>query len=99
MLPSENRIRNGLLAIRVSSGKQQRDGDSPEEQRQRGESLARSQNINIIDTAILVESASHTEQPMQEIVERCKVVLAFVATIAFIMFLQYSLRFSKSLSG
>lgn len=72
MLPSENRIRNGLLAIRVSSGKQKRDGDSPEEQRQRGESLARSQNINIIDTAILVESASHTEQPMQEIVERCK---------------------------
>lgn len=72
MLPSENRQRNGLLAIRVSSGKQQRDGDSPEEQRQRGESLALSQNIHIVDAVVLVESASHEEQPMQAIVEKCR---------------------------
>ena len=72
MLPSENRQRNGLLAIRVSSGKQKRDGDSPEEQRQRGESLALSQNIHIVDAVVLVESASHEEQPMQVIVEKCK---------------------------
>ena len=39
MNPSSERI--GLLAIRVSSGKQKREGDSPEEQRQRGESLAK----------------------------------------------------------
>jgi len=70
MLPSNNKVRSGLLAIRVSSGKQKRDGDSPEEQRQRGESLARGQNIQLVDTAILVESASHEDQPMQEIVER-----------------------------
>ena len=39
---------------------------------QRGESHAVNQDIAIIDTVILVESASHEEQPMQEIVERCK---------------------------
>lgn len=74
MLPQQasNRTRNGLLAIRVSSGKQGRDGDSPEEQRQRGESRAATGNIKIVDTAILIESASHAYQPMQQIVERCK---------------------------
>ena len=77
MLPSENRQRNGLLAIRVSSGKQKRDGDSPEEQRQRGESLALSQNIHIVDAVVLVESASHEEQPMQTIVEKCRENPAF----------------------
>lgn len=70
MNPSSERI--GLLAIRVSSGKQKREGDSPEEQRQRGESLAKTQNIKIIDSVILVESASHEEQPMQAIVEKCR---------------------------
>jgi site-specific DNA recombinase len=67
-----HKARTGLLAIRVSSGKQKRDGDSPEEQRQRGESLARNQNVTIVDTVILVESASHAEQPMQAIVEHCR---------------------------
>lgn len=67
-----NSERIGLLAIRVSSGKQKREGDSPEEQRQRGESLARTQNIQIIDSVVLVESASHEEQPMQAIVEKCR---------------------------
>lgn len=70
MYPSSERI--GLLAIRVSSGKQKREGDSPEEQRQRGESLARTQNIKIVDSVVLVESASHAEQPMQVIVEKCR---------------------------
>lgn len=70
MYPSSERI--GLLAIRVSSVKQKRDGDSPEEQRQRGESLARAQNIKIIDSVVLVESASHQEQPMQAMVEKCR---------------------------
>lgn len=72
MLPASNRQRVGLLAIRVSSGKQKRDGDSPEEQRQRGENLAANNNVKIIDTVVLVESASHKEQPMQEIIEHCK---------------------------
>lgn len=72
MLPNSIRRRVGLLAIRVSSGKQKRDGDSPEEQRQRGENLASNQSIDIADTIVLVESASHANQPMQEIVEYCK---------------------------
>ena len=72
MQPQQTKVRNGLLAIRVSSTKQGRDGDSPEEQRQRGENLAAANNIKIVDTIILVESASHEAQPMQEIIERCK---------------------------
>lgn len=73
MLPISATLRRiGLLAVRVSSGKQKRDGDSPEEQRQRGENLARNQNIDIADTIVLVESASHEDQPMQEIVEYCR---------------------------
>jgi hypothetical protein len=72
MVPSVNKQRTGLLAIRVSSGKQKRDGDSPEEQRQRAENLARTNSIDIVDTIILVESASHESQPMQEMIERCK---------------------------
>lgn len=69
---NQNRERIGLLAIRVSSGKQKRDGDSPEEQRRRGENLARTQNVKLVDTVVLVESASHEEQPMQAIVEKCR---------------------------
>lgn len=72
MLPSTSKQRIGLLAVRVSSGKQKRDGDSPEEQRQRGENLARNNNVEIVKTIILVESASHAEQPMQEIIEHCR---------------------------
>ena len=67
-----NRPRIGLLAIRISSDKQGRDGDSPEEQRKRGELFAAANNIVITETVVLVESASHEEQPMQGIVERCK---------------------------
>ncbi len=72
MLPSTTKQRVGLLAVRVSSGKQKRDGDSPEEQRQRGENLARNNNVVIVKTIVLVESASHVEQPMQEIIEHCR---------------------------
>ena len=68
-----NKRRNGLLAIRISSDKQGRNGDSPEEQKQRGESYAAANNIDITDIVILVESASHEEQPMQAIVDKCKV--------------------------
>ena len=71
-MPAGSKPRIGLLAIRVSSDKQGRDGDSPEEQRKRGEQFATANNIVITETVILVESASQEEQPMQEIVERCK---------------------------
>lgn len=73
MFPQQSgKRRNGLLAIRISSDKQGRNGDSPEEQKQRGESFAAANNIDITDIVILVESASHEEQPMQTIVDKCK---------------------------
>lgn len=67
---SEPRI--GLLAIRVSSDKQGLDGDSPEAQREQGEVYAKAHNIVILDTIILMESASHEMQPMQKVIDTCK---------------------------
>ncbi|MDK2899040.1 MAG: site-specific recombinase [Patescibacteria group bacterium] len=64
--------RIGLLAIRVSSDKQGLDGDSPEAQREQGESYAKAHNIIITETIILLESASHEEQPMQKVIDACK---------------------------
>lgn len=66
------RPRIGLLAIRVSSDKQGIDGDSPEAQREQGEAYAAAHNIVITETVILMESASHDAQPMQEVINRCK---------------------------
>ena len=71
MLPN-NEPRIGLLAIRVSSDKQGLDGDSPEAQREQGEAYAKAHNIIIIDTIILMESASHEFQPMQKVIDACK---------------------------
>lgn len=62
----------GLLAIRVSSDKQGLDGDSPEAQREQGEAYARAHNIVIIETIVLLESASHEAQPMQKVIDACK---------------------------
>ena len=67
-----NKPRIGLLAIRVSSDKQGLDGDSPEAQREQGERYAATHNIIITETVILMESASHEDQPMQEVINRCK---------------------------
>jgi hypothetical protein len=67
-----NKPRIGLLAIRVSSDKQGIDGDSPEAQREQGVAYAAAHNIVIIETVILMESASHDAQPMQEVINRCK---------------------------
>jgi hypothetical protein len=71
MLPN-NEPRIGLLAIRVSSDKQGLDGDSPEAQREQGEAYAKAHNIIILDTIILLESASHEFQPMQKVIDACK---------------------------
>ena len=71
MLPN-NELRIGLLAIRVSSDKQGLDGDSPEAQREQGEAYAKAHNIVILDTIILMESASHEFQPMQKVIDACK---------------------------
>ncbi len=71
MLPN-SQPRIGLLAIRVSSDKQGLDGDSPEAQREQGEAYAKAHNIIIIETVILMESASHEQQPMQKVIDTCK---------------------------
>ncbi len=71
MLPT-SQPRIGLLAIRVSSDKQGLDGDSPEAQREQGEAYAKSHNIIITETIILLESASHETQPMQKVIDACK---------------------------
>ena len=72
MYPTNEPPRKGLLAIRVSSDKQGLDGDSPEAQREQGEAYAKTHNIVIIETIILLESASHEEQPMQKVIDACK---------------------------
>jgi hypothetical protein len=72
MRPSNDRPRVGLLAIRVSSDKQGLDGDSPEAQREQGERYAATHNIVITETIILMESASHEEQPMQKVINAAK---------------------------
>ncbi len=69
----DNRPRIGLLAIRVSTDKQGMDGDSPEAQREQGERYAATHGIVIVETVILMESASHDEQPMQKVIDACKV--------------------------
>ncbi|QQS27376.1 recombinase family protein [bacterium] len=71
-MSQNSKPRNGLLAIRVSSDKQGLDGDSPEAQREQGERYAATHNIIITETVILMESASHEDQPMQEVINRCK---------------------------
>lgn len=72
MLPRSDKPRVGLLAIRVSSDKQGLDGDSPEAQREQGERYAATHGIVITETIILMESASHEEQPMQKVINACK---------------------------
>lgn len=73
MTPNNNRPRIGLLAIRASSDKQGTDGDSPEAQREQGERYAVAHGIIITETIILLESASHHDQPMQKVIDACKI--------------------------
>ena len=72
-MPPSTSPRIGILAIRVSSDKQGLDGDSPEAQREQGERYAATHGIVITETIILMESASHEEQPMQKVIDACKV--------------------------
>jgi hypothetical protein len=72
MLPEQSKRRNGILAIRVSTTKQGTDGDSPEAQREQGERYAAVHNISIVKTLVYLESASKEEQPMQHVIDYCK---------------------------
>ena len=63
---------NAVAAIRVSSVRQGTDGDSPEAQKEQIASFAKLHNINLKETFVFLESASKTEQPMQQAVNFCK---------------------------
>jgi len=57
---------NAVAAIRVSTDKQGRDGDSPEAQREQIERFAESKGITISKFFVFLESAFKEDQPMKE---------------------------------
>ncbi len=63
---------NAVAAIRVSTDKQGRDGDSPEAQREQIVRFAESKGITIKKFFVFFESAFKEEQPMQEAIDYCK---------------------------
>ncbi len=64
--------KNAVAAIRVSTTKQGRDGDSPEAQKEYIERFAKNKNITIKKYFVFMESASKEQQPMQEAINYCK---------------------------
>lgn len=72
MLDSPLKQRRGVLAVRVSSSRQGIDGDSPEAQREQGQSFAKNRGIKIVKVIAYHESASKEIQPMQNVVDYCK---------------------------
>ncbi len=70
MNPQANQ--NAVAAIRVSTTKQGRDGDSPEAQKEQIERFALNKGITIKKFFVFMESASKEQQPMQEAIDYCK---------------------------
>ena len=66
------RNQNAIAAIRVSTSKQGRDGDSPEAQKEQIERFAKNKGVAIKKFFVFMESASKEQQPMQEAVDYCK---------------------------
>ncbi len=66
------RLENAVGAIRISSLKQGLQGDSPEAQKEQIEQFAKTHNLNIKKLFLLMDSASHEKQPVQEVVDYCK---------------------------
>ena len=60
---------NAAAAIRISSLKQDLQGDSPEDQKEQIEKFAENYNIKIKKFFIFMESASKEEQPVQEAID------------------------------
>ena len=63
---------NAVAAIRVSTTKQGKDGDSPEAQKEQIERFAENKGITIKKFFVFMESASKEQQPMQEAIDYCK---------------------------
>ena len=64
--------KNAVAAIRVSTIKQDVDGDSPEAQKEQIERFAQSRGFTIKKFFIFLESASKEQQPVQEAIDYCK---------------------------
>ncbi len=63
---------NAVAAIRVSTDKQGRDGDSPKAQREQIERYAASRGITVKQYFVFLESASKDHQPVQPAIDYCK---------------------------
>lgn len=63
---------NAVGAIRVSSEKQGRDGDSPEDQKEQIDRFAKMRGLNIKEHFAFLESGSKDKQPMQLAIDYCK---------------------------
>ena len=64
--------KNAVAAIRVSTEKQGRDGDSPEAQKEQIERYAAARGISIKQFFVFLESASKDQQPVQPAIDYCK---------------------------
>lgn len=64
-----NKLRNGVLAVRVSTVGQGIDGDSPEAQIEQGKRYAPTHGINITKVLTYLESAAGDKQPMQHVID------------------------------
>ena len=64
-----NKLRNGVLAVRVSTVGQGIDGDSPEAQIEQGKRYAPTHGINITKILTYLESAAGDKQPMQHVID------------------------------
>jgi site-specific DNA recombinase len=63
---------NAVGAIRVSTDKQGRDGDSPEDQKNKIERIATMRGMEVKEYFAFMESGSKTAQPMQPAIDYCK---------------------------
>ena len=64
--------KNAVAAIRVSTDKQGREGDSPEAQREQIERFAAARGIKVKQYFVFLESASKDQQPVQPAINYCK---------------------------
>lgn len=71
-MPSRFANQNAVAAIRVSTEKQGRDGDSPEAQKEQIERYAETHGITIKQFFVFLESASKDQQPVQPAIDYCK---------------------------
>lgn len=68
-MDQNRRLRNGVLAVRVSTVGQGIDGDSPEAQIEQGKRYAPAHGINITKILTYLESAAGDSQPMQHVID------------------------------